>query len=164
VETKGGSLRATAQLAGGPRPVAPAVGDLMRREADARLARLDTYKQLAARIDRQKTDLRNTLAPLKAAGKVIAGYGASVGTTTMIYHFGLGDFFSFLADDDPGKFDTLSPGLHLPTVESKALHERKADYAVVLAWRYIDAIRKRHAAFLDGGGHFIVPHPEIKVL
>ncbi len=91
----------------------------MRREADAGLARLNTYKRLAARIDRQKTDLRNTLAPLKAAGKVIAGYGASVGTTTMIYHFGLGDFFSFLADDDPGKFDTLSPGLHLPTVASK---------------------------------------------
>ncbi len=164
VETKGGSLRATAQLAGGPRPVAPAVGEMVRREAEAGLAQPETYRRLAARIARQKADLRGALAPLKAAGKVIAGYGASVGTTTMIYHFGLGDYFSFLADDDAGKFDTLSPGLHLPTCSSQALYDRRADYAVILAWRYAGPILKRHAAFLAGGGRFILPHPEVKVL
>ena len=76
VETKGGSLRATAQLAGGPRPVAPAVGEAIRREAEAGLARPETYQRLAVRIARQKADLRKTLAPSKSAGKVVAGYGA----------------------------------------------------------------------------------------
>ncbi len=164
VATKGGSLRVTAQPAGGARPVASAVAELMELEARNDLHRLEAYQTLAARLDRRKCELHDLLGSWKAQGKTIAAYGAAVGLTTMIYQFGLGKFLSFIVDDNPAKHHLYSPGLHLPTLPSEALYQRKPDYVVVLAWRYVDSIVKRHQAFLAQGGQFVTPLPEIGLI
>jgi hypothetical protein len=164
VATKGGSLRVTAQRAGGSRPVASSVAELQELEASAGLNRLETYRTLAARLDHRKRELHDVLGSWKAQGKTIAAYGAAVGLTTMIYQFGLGKFLSFIVDDNPGKHNLYSPGLHLPTLPSEALYQRKPDYVVVLAWRYVDSILQQHQAFLAQGGQFVTPLPEIRVI
>src|SRR5262249_12235161 len=100
VGTKGGSLRCTVQLAGGPRPVAPSVGRLIALEAQRRLDRGDTFHVFAARIDRAKQAVARAVHDLQRQGKTIAGFGASVTTTTLIYHFDLGDKLSYIVDDN----------------------------------------------------------------
>ena len=164
VPTKGGSLRGTVQRAGGPRPVAPTVAALADLEAQAGLDCLETYAALADRLERRKQELHRTLESWKAQRKTIAAYGAAVGLTTMIYHFDLGRFLSFLVDDNSEKHNLYSPGLHLPTLPSEALYQRKPDCLVVLAWHYVDPIVQRHQAFLTQGGQFLVPLPEIQLI
>jgi hypothetical protein len=34
---------------------------------------------------------------------------------------------------------------------------------VILAWNFAEPIMKKHKAYLDAGGHFIVPIPQVKV-
>ena len=111
-----------------------------------------------------KAQVLGLLAQLKAQGKTVAGYGASATCTTLLYHFDLGDKLSFVADDNSRKHGTFSPGRHLPVLPAQALYDRQPDYVVILAWVYAPAILKKHQAFLNQGGHFIVPMPSPEVI
>ena len=164
VPTKGGSLRATVQLRGGPRPVSPSVTRQIGRETQAGLDRPDVWHALGDHLDRRKTELHDMLRARQAHRKEIAAYGAAVGLTTMIYQFGLGEFLGFLVDDNPQKQGLFSPGLHLPTLPSEALYQRNPDCVVVLAWRYFEPIVQRHRAYLAQGGRFVLPLPEVRVI
>ena len=83
--------------------------------------------------------------------------------TTLLFHFDLGDKLDFLVDDNPVKQNTFSPGHRIPVFDSAKLYERKADYAVILAWNYARPIMEKHRAFTEGGGHFIMPLPFLQV-
>ena len=161
--TKGGSLRGTVQLAGGPRRVSPSVARLMALETNLSLDRAETFRAFAAKIDNVKNQLFSLLRNFKARGKTIAGYGASVGVTTLIYYFDLGNMLSFIVDDNPRRHNLFSPGLHILVLSPQAIYDRKPDYVVILAWRYAEPIMKKHQVFLEQGGHFIIPLPKIKV-
>ena len=162
--SKGGSLRGTVQLAGGPRTVSPSVAKLMAFEASLATDRAETFKAFAAKIDIVKNQLISLLCNLKTQGKTIAGYGASVGVTTLIYHFDIGNLLNFLVDDNPRKQNLFSPGFHIPVLSSQIIYERKPDYVLILAWRYAKPITKKHQKYLEQGGHFIVPWPKIEVI
>ena len=97
-------------------------------------------------------------------GRLLAGYGASVGVTTLLYYFDLGDAVSFLVDDNPIRHGRFTPGHHIPVLASDALHERRPDDVLLLAWRYAEPIMNRHAAYRQAGGRFILPLPEIAVV
>ena len=164
IATKGGSLRGTAQLVGGPRRVSDSVSRFIMCEEDLGLHHAESFKAFATKIDSIKADLGSLLRDLTAEGQTIAGYGASATSTTLIYHFDLGDVMSFIVDDNPSRQGLFSPGFHIPVVAPEELYERKPDYVIVLAWRFSDLIFKKHQAFLAQGGRFIVPLPKIEVL
>jgi SAM-dependent methyltransferase len=164
VPTKGGSLHYTAQLAGGPRPISATVGELVVEEARRGLGRIETFKAFAARIDFAKEQLLALLGKLKGEGKTIAGYGAAATTTTLIYHFELGNYLDYLVDEYSRKQNVLSPGLHLPVLPPQVLIDRKTDYVVILAWRYVQPILEKNRAYRDQGGRFIVPLPNLQMI
>lgn len=164
VDTKGGSLRCTAQLAGGPRRKSPNVAELIRIEDQMAVHSPDTFRALAQQLDGIKAQLATMIARWRAEGKSIAGYGASATVTTLIYHFDLGPALSFIADDNPDRQGLFSPGLHIPVMAPEELYRRKPDVVIVLAWRFAEAIIRKHQAFLDQGGRFAVPLPAIKVI
>jgi SAM-dependent methyltransferase len=164
IPTKGGSLRYTAQLAGGPRPVSPMVTELLKLEETRGIHQPEVFKTFAKRIDKAREELAQQLKEIRAKGKSVAGYGASATTTTMIYHFNITDQMDFIVDDNPAKQNTFSPGCHIPVLSSQAIYEKKPDYLLVLAWRYYQPIVKKHQTFLAQGGQFIVPLPKLQIL
>lgn len=164
VPTKGGSIRGSVQLVGGSRTVSPSVADLIEAETRAGLYRPEEFYAFGARLDAVKTELQRFLRDLEGQGKTIAGYGASVGVTTLLYQFHLSELLSFIADDNPRKQNTFSPGHHIPVLAPTALYERKPDYVLILAWAYSEPIMKKHQAFAAQGGHFVVPLPTVKVI
>lgn len=164
IPTKGGSLRGTVQLAGGPRSVSPEVGRLLELEELTRLHHPDTFRALAKRIDLAKEQFTAMLDRCRAAGKVIAGYGASPTVTTLIDQFHLAGRLDFLVDDNPVKQHTLSPGHHIPVYPSEAIYEREANVVAVLAWQYAVPIMQKHKRFAERGNQFIVPLPGLQVM
>jgi len=164
VPTKGGSIRGTVQLTDGSRTASRSVTDLMALETKLGLERPEIFKAFSAQLDAVKHDLQDLLHNLKARGKTVAGYGASVGVTTLLYQFELGGLLTFIADDNPRKQETFSPGHHIPVLPSEALYERKPDYILILAWNYAEPIMKKHQAFVANGGHFIIPLPAVKTI
>ncbi|EMN47051.1 C-methyltransferase C-terminal domain protein [Leptospira interrogans str. L1207] len=100
------------------------------------------FKKYADRINKVKAELIQELEKSKGKKQII-GYGASATSTTLIYHFGLEKYIDYLVDDNPGKIDTYSPGLHIPVKHPDVLNSEGDAVLIVLAWRYFDLIRSK---------------------
>ncbi|ALU91467.1 class I SAM-dependent methyltransferase [Herbaspirillum rubrisubalbicans] len=164
VATKGGSLRYFVQRPNGPIQKDGSVQQLLDEEQSKGIYRKETYVAYAAKIDSLKQQTLSFLRQAKAENKTVAGFGASITGTTLIYHFELGQYLDYLVDDNQAKQGRYSPGWHLPVLPSSAIYERKPDYVLVLAWRFADPFIQKHQAYLDQGGHFIVPVPTFRIV
>ncbi len=163
-DTKGGSIRCFIQKQEGGRPVGAEVNRLLAYEEKHGFSSSTPYKKLGRQLNAAKRRLTDLCRSIMAQGKTIAGYGASVGSTTFIYEFELGGILTCIVDDNPLKHNLFSPGYHLPVVSPHALHERQPDYVMILAWRYAEAIIEKHQQFVEQGGHFIIPWPQPHIL
>jgi SAM-dependent methyltransferase len=165
IASKGGSIRGYAQrLPEGARPVAPLVDELLEVESERGFAGLDVYRRYGAAIQARKTALARVVDEQRAAGKRIAGYGASTTVTTLLWNFDLTKKIDFLVDDNPRKQGLYSPGCHIPVLPSQELYVRRPDWVVILAWNFAEPIINRHRRFLDAGGRFVVPLPEVRIV
>jgi SAM-dependent methyltransferase len=163
VPTKGGSIRGFVQLAGGGRTPSQGVADMLRLEEILGFSTMEPYRAFAARAAAIREQLLALVSDLKKQGKTFAGYGASVGMTTLIYYLGLAPYLDYLVDDNQSRHHLLSPGLHLEVLPSEVLSERQPDYVILLAWQYSGPILKRHSAYQRAGGRFIIPLPEPRI-
>ena len=96
--------------------------------------------------------------------KKIAGFGASVGTTTLIYDMGLKSKIDCLYDNEKRRFNLYCPGTEIKVLNPKNIKKNKIDYLVIFAWRYAEVILKRNKKLFDKKTKFILPHPKFKIL
>jgi SAM-dependent methyltransferase len=162
--TKGGSLRGFVRLARGSREISPSVAQMVAHEHALQLDDMAPYQRFAARIEDTRNSLKRIIEEHRATNQKIAGYGASVGTVTLLQQFGLAGALDFIADDNPLTEAIQIEARRIPVLKSEALYERKPALVIILAWRYADAIAKRHTKFVASGGRFLVPLPELKYL
>ena len=125
---------------------------------------LNIWKDFRDKINIRELSLKSKLTELKEKGYTIAGYGGSATSTTLIYHFGLNNFISYIFDDNAAKHNTYSPGFKIPVLPSELIYKKRPDYIVLLAWRFKDQIIEKHKKFLNNNGHFILPLPEVKII
>lgn len=164
ITTKGGSLRGLVCHTSRARATDSSVAELIRLETEAGIHTLAAHQAYGARIEKLKQNLLSLLRDLRHQGKSIAAFGAANAVTTLTHHFEIGEFISFVVDDNPKKQGTFSPGYHTPVLPMQALYERKPDYVLVLAWRFLEPFQKKNQAYLDQGGHFIVPLPTLMTI
>ncbi len=165
VATHGGSLRGYVQRVGGPHKADGSIAALHACERSRSLDRVAGWTEFADRIDRVGNKLSMLLDDLKKQGKRIAGFGAPAKATTLMYRFGLDKTtIDYIVDDSPLKQGLFTPGKHVPVVASSHISEVWPDYMVILAWNFADAIIANHREYLDKGGHFIVPLPELRIV
>jgi hypothetical protein len=165
VTSHGGSIRGMVQFKGGPNNTNSSVQSLLDHEYELGLHFSQTWLGYADKINTLKKKFVDLLTDLKKAGKTLAGYGAPAKATTLMYHFGIGpNIIDFISDDAPLKQGLFTPGLHIPVLSSNAIYEEKPDYIILLAWNFTPQIIKRHQVYLDNGGHFIVPLPEVRII
>lgn len=165
IPTKGGSIRGFAQrLQGRSRQVKPIVFELMDLEKAEGFIAPGVFRDFAKAIDLRKDALNGYLDHALAQGKLVAGYGASVTVTTLLWHFALTRKISFLLDDNPRKRGLYSPGCHIPVMPSAEIYIKRPDHVVILAWQYSNPIIAKHQKFLEEGGSFVIPLPELRIV
>lgn len=164
IPTKGGSLRYFVQRAGGPLNDDGSVARTLLEEEVGGVYQKSTYDKFSFRVNSLKKPTLDLLSTAKRDGKVIAGFGASVTATTLIYHFELGPYLDFLVDDNPVKQGRYSPGLHLPVYSAESLVDKSPDIIIILAWRFAEQIMNSYKAYIDKGGVFLIPVPEFKLV
>ncbi len=141
VGTKGGSFRYYWARKNSIHSVSEEVSKFIEIEKEKNMNE-SYFKKYADRINKVKAELIQELEKSKGKKKII-GYGASATSTTLIYHFGLEKYVDYLVDDNPGKIDTYSPGLHIPVKHPDVLNSEGDVVLIVLAWRYFDLIRSK---------------------
>lgn len=158
----GGSMRFYLRRGGTPTPV---VAEFMRRESAAKLFDKQTYVDHAARVAGIRTELMALLERLKSEGKSIAGYGAPAKGNTLLNYYGIGpDTLDFIADRNALKHGRLTPGMRIPVVSVDRIAADKPDYLLMLAWNFRDEILAQQQDYLDRGGKFIVPIPQVEII
>jgi len=162
--TKGGSMRCVVQLKGGNRKVYKSIDEHIQLENKEGFHTKDIFDKYSAKIEQGKQEYLDLIRELKDKGKTLVGYGASATSTTLMYHYEMAGSLEYLVDDFEAKHHLYSPGMHIPVFPSNEIYNNPPDYIIILAWRYYEKIVKRHEKFLDQGGHFIIPLPELKII
>ena len=149
----------------GAHPVNPIVEKLIEEEKSRGLDKLETYLELARRVEKQKQKLLKTLKDLKAQGKKIAGYGASAKGNTMLNYCRIGqELLDYVLDDLPLKQNKFTPGMHIPTVDRAYVSSHRPDYYLLLAWNYAENVLNKEKDFQEQGGKFIIPVEGVKIV
>ena len=165
IACKGGSIRGFVQKTPvGRRRVEPIINQMIEDERQRGFDRPAIYQDYARQIEARKTALNQLLDQQITKGAMIAGYGASTTTTTLMWHFELTRKFAFLVDDNPKKHGLYSPGCHIPVMPSEEIYIRQPDITVILAWQYAAPIIQRHDKYLQSGRCFVIPLPDLRIL
>lgn len=161
IPTHGGSLRVYLQHEKADVSVSPRVGDLIQREIEFGLTRMETYTGFEMAVRNLKQELLLLLARLKQEGKSIVGYGAPGKGNTLLNYCGIGpDMIDFTVDRNPYKHGRFTPGRRLPIFPPEALNAAKPDYVFILPWNLKTEIMAQLSFIADWGGKFIVPVPK----
>jgi hypothetical protein len=123
------------------------------------------YKDYMAKLNTLKADTLELLTRLKKQGRKVLGYGASTKGNTLLQFYGLGpDLIEAIAERQPQKYGLLTAGSWIPIISEEEMRKRKPDYLLVLPWHFMTEFIDRESAFLQGGGKFIIPLPEVQIV
>ncbi|MFN3650775.1 MAG: methyltransferase domain-containing protein [Armatimonadota bacterium] len=160
----GGSLRVTVAHAGeeGDRPRVEA---LLAEEAAWGVSDIPAYTRFAAGVESLCGELRMLLGQLQAEEKRVAVYGASAKGNTLLHSLGIGaGTLEYAVDRSPHKQGRYTPGYHLPIHAPERLVEDQPDYVLLLTWNFADEILRQQQEYLQRGGRFIIPIPNVWVV
>lgn len=143
-----------------------AVYDMRLDEKRRGFDRVDPFLDYAGKVEKTRTDLMALLDRLKKEGKKIIGYGASGRGTMVMNYCGIdGRYLDYVVDDAPAKHGFYTPGTHVQIHPWERTAEGKfPEYAVLFAWSFADEVLKKRKDYLERGGKFIVPLPEVRIL
>ena len=163
IDTHGGSLRCYVCRKAAPHRDTKRLRGLVELEREMGLFSPEVYRRFKARISERGAEFRNRLREIQQSGQRVAGFGAPAKLTTLMHEFGLtGRDIDFIVDDSPWKQNLHTPGTHIRVVPSTELYERQPGWCVIFAWNFADPIIAKHKAYLQAGGHFLVPLPELR--
>ena len=147
----------------GTRAVTDAVKQRLANEDAEGFGRYETYVTFAARVWDRKKELLAILEDYKRQGKVVHAFGAPAKGATLVNSFKIGrDLVAAAVERNPLKFGKLFPGAHFPILDEEKTP--KADAYLMLAWNFLDEFLERERPYLEKGGAFILPVPEVKVI
>jgi SAM-dependent methyltransferase len=159
----GGSIRVFARRGSGA--VLPEVASWIEAEVQAGLFESATYVAFRERVEGLRDELMDLLRELRAGGARLAGYGASARGNTVLNYYGIGtELLAYVVDRNPLKQGLYTPGMHLPVRPPEALIEDRPDYVLLLAWNFGAEVLEQQREYLESGGRFILPLPEVRMV
>lgn len=162
VPIHGGSLEVHVGHAGS-HDIRPGIPAFHANEAAQRLDQFGTYEAFAAKVRALQKALLTLLDEYAAAGRAVYAYGAPAKGATLLNSFGIGPRQVQLAvEKSPLKFGFLIPGARIPIVDEATVTAPHA--YLLLAWNFLSEFLEKERAYLEAGGQFILPVPELRVL
>ena len=138
---------------------------LLQQEAEMELNTEAPYTAFKERVFKHRNDLVNLIDALVADGKKIFGYGASTKGNVLLQFCGFtSKQIPYIAEVNEQKFGSYTPGSLIPIISEKEAKAMKPDYFLVLPWHFKNSILEREREYIEQGGKFIFPLPEIEMV
>jgi hypothetical protein len=136
--------------------------DLRVKEFELALDSAAPYERFARESERVRDELRALLERLRDEGRKVHVYGASTkGNTILQYIDASTDLIQYAADRNPEKWGSETIGTGIPIISEQESRDMRPDYYLALPWHFLDEFVEREKEFLERGGKFIVPLPEV---
>jgi len=143
----------------------PIINWMLRQEDDMCLDTIKPYKEFEERVFKHRKNLKELIHSLAEDGKKVFGYGASTKGNVLLQFCEFStDQIPFIAEVNEQKFGSFTPGTNIPIISEKEAHDLKPDYFLVLPWHFKNSILEREQEFMENGGKFIFPLPEIEII
>lgn len=160
----GGSFR-TYICHKGKKKVKNSVVKLRISESKLRLNEKKIYDNFAKRIKKNKENLHKFIQKLVSKGKKIYVYGASTRGNTLLQYYKLdNNLIKAAVERNSEKWGKKIASVGIPIISEEQARREKPDFMLVLPWFFKEEFLKREKKYLESGGHFIFPLPDIKVV
>ena len=167
-DVNGGSIRLFITHRGRGRSTASdaeSLEELRVREFEMALDSPAPYERFARNVERVRRELKELCESIVAEGKTIHIYGASTKGNTILQYVGLDRrLIPYAADRNPDKWGSETIRTAIPIISEEESRAMEPDYYLVLPWHFLDEFIERERDYLDAGGRFIVPLPEVRVI
>jgi len=121
--------------------------------------------QFVKRIEANRQRCVEFIKAEVAKGKKVYVYGASTKGNVILQYYGLNNTLITAASErSPEKWGKYTIGSWIPIVSEEEARRAKPDYFLVLPWAFFDEFYQREKEWRLGGGKFIVPLPEFRVV
>jgi NDP-4-keto-2,6-dideoxyhexose 3-C-methyltransferase len=122
-------------------------------------------KQLARRIEKNKSSVMDYLIKLKKLNHTIIGYGASTKGNVLANYFGLTqEVIAFISDINPYKKGRHAPGTRIPIISHEEMRLKNPDYLFVFIWHLRHEVLVHEYEYIQKGGKIIFPLPRLHVV
>lgn len=162
----GGSFAVTAcKLNANHSSNTPIINWMIKQEDGMGLDTPKPFRDFEQRVFEHRKNLIDLIDALVADNKKIFGYGASTKGNVLLQFCGLTTKqIPYIAEVNESKFGAFTPGTNIPIISEKEAHAMKPDYFLVLPWHFKNSILAREKKYLEQGGKFIFPLPEIEII
>ena len=144
---------------------AAALQELRIMEFEMALDSPEPYEAFRVRVEKVRDDLARMCREIRAEGKTIHVYGASTKGNTILQYAGIDHtLIDAAADRNPDKWGSETIGTKIPIISEEESRAQGPDYYLALPWHFLEEFLEREQAFLQGGGQFIVPLPEVRLV
>jgi hypothetical protein len=143
----------------------PIINWMLRQEEEMGLDTPKPYREFEERVYRHRNNLRDLIRSLVADGKKVFGYGASTKGNVLLQFCSLTkEDIPYIAEVNEDKFGAFTPGTGIKIISEKEAKDMKPDYFLVLPWHFKASILEREKEYLENGGKFIFPLPDIEII
>lgn len=165
-DVNGGSFAVTAApIESKMTPNQEAIDAIEAAENDAPYDQAQPYAEFAKCVEYHRSELIQTLKQLREDGKSVVGYGASTKGNVLLQYCGLSEKdIPVIAEVNPDKFGSFTPGTSIPIVSEAEAKALKPDVFLVLPWHFRDNFVTREKEFLARGGAMLFPLPTIELV
>lgn len=163
----GGSYRVYCGLKGGNPPKIEGAQERIAkyRKEEEGIDTVEVHKAFFERIEENKRKCVEFVRHAKAEGKRVWVYGASTKGNTILQYYGLDhNDIEAASERSPEKWGKVTVGTGIPIVSEEEARKAAPDYFLVLPYAFFDEMYKREEEWRNGGGQFIVPLPEFRVV
>jgi len=164
-EINGGSIRLFIRRRSAIETASDSVEAARKSEQELGLRDEETFKSFREQVDGIRTELVRVLEKIKKRGESVYLYGASTKGNTILQFCGINnDMVPKAADRNPDKWGRHTLGTNVEIISEAQARAERPDYFLVMPWHFFGEFKEREKDFLESGGKFILPLPEVRIV
>lgn len=163
-DVNGGSIR-TIVSRKGTFPVDESVATQRKTEASSSLDSLEVYSVFSNMVHQELDKLATMVKGWTAGGARVAILAASTRGSTIWQSAGIDkDQICYAVERNPAKVGAQFSAIQVPIVSEEQFRKDKPEFTIIGPWFFADEIIDREKAYLQSGGHLVIPLPKVKII
>jgi SAM-dependent methyltransferase len=152
INTHGGSVRV--QIGHPGTEIDSSINEFISNELEFGLTEYNTYLEFAKKVEQAKANVNANIKKYKDQGLTLVGYGSPAKATTSLNYYGVKDI-DYIIEDNTLKHNKILPGVKIPIYSKDKLNKKLPDIIIVMAWNFVEEIKKNNQDLIDKGVKFI---------